>query len=451
MTAYDPLFAKSPETGLGYPASYWAATAGPAPADDGPAPARLDTPVAIIGGGYTGLSCAYHLAKRYGIKAVVLEANRPGWGASGRTGGFARMSLGRLTAAQMIEQWGLDTARRAFGEARAALDNVRATIRDCAIDCDAIEAGHLKIAHRPSRVAALKKEAELHQREFGYAAEFVPGETLRSRHVGGTQSHGALRIPDALAVHPLKLAFGVLRAARAAGASVHSASPVIAWRKSGAEHVLTTPDGTVHAKSVVLATNAYTPQHLHPAVRATLFPVLSQIIVTRPMTAEEIRATNFVTRHVMTDARNLIYYWRRLPDDRIMFGGRGLIADDERRNTRQRDYLLSELKAKYPGLADITVDYTWTGWVGFTRDFLPHIYHAPDDASVHYALGYQGSGVSMSQYAGLLLAGRLAGEHIGNVIPPTGTPLVRFAGHHLLRLPQRALYHWYKLRDGSDW
>lgn len=451
MSTYDPLFAKSPGTGCDYPDSYWAATAGPAPADDGPAPARVDTPVAIIGGGYTGLSCALHLARRYGIKAVVLEANRPGWGASGRTGGFARMSLGRLTAAQMIEQWGIETARRAFAETRAALDNVRATIRDSAIDCDAIEAGHLKIAHRPSRVPALKREAELHQREFGYAAEFIGGEALRSRHVGGTQSHGALRMPDAVAVHPLKLAFGVLRAARAAGASVHASSPVIAWHKEGAEHVLTTPAGTVRAKTVVLATNAYTPQHLHPAVRSTLFPVLSQIIVTRPMTAQEIDAANFVTRHVMTDARNLIYYWRRLPDDRIMFGGRGLIADDPRRNSSQRDYLLSELKVKYPGLAHISVDYTWTGWVCFTRDFLPHIYHAPDDASVHYALGYQGSGVSMSLYAGLLLARRIAGERIENVIPPTGTPLVRFFGHGLLRLPQRVLYHWYKWRDNSDW
>ncbi len=143
------------------------------------------------------------------------------------------------------------------------------------------------------------------QREFAYPAEFIDADELRSAHIGGTQSHGALRIPDALAVHPLKLASGVLRMARAAGATVYTASPVTAWEKRGAEHVLTTPQGTVRARTVVLATNGYTPQHLHSAVRATLLPVLSHIIVTRPLTPEEIHAANFATRHVLTDSRKL--------------------------------------------------------------------------------------------------------------------------------------------------
>lgn len=450
ITPYDPLFAPTPGTGLDHPASYWAATAGPLPADDGPAPPRVETEVAIIGGGYTGLSCAHHLARHYGIKPVVLEANRPGWGCSGRNGGFARMALGRLTAAQMIELWGRDIAKRAFGETMNSLNTVRDMIREGGIECDASEAGHLRIAHRASRAPELKAEAGLLQCEFEYPAEFLSAEEVQARHIGGTQSHGALRIPDALALHPLKLSLGVLRTARAAGATVHPASPVTGWTKRGAEHVLATPCGEVRAKTVVLATNGYTPQHLHPAVRATLFPVLSHIIVTRPLTADEIRGTNFVTRHVLTDARKLLYYWRRLPDDRVMFGGRGLITDAPGMNVRQRDYLLSELKAKLPGLENVTVDYDWHGWVCLTRDFLPHIYHAQDDRSVHYALGYQGSGVSLSLYAGKLLARRVAGDRIENPIPPLATPLARFPLHRLLRVAQRTMYHWYKFRDNTD-
>src|SRR5688572_28291480 len=141
MTPYDPMFATSPGTGLAYPPSYWAATAGPPPADDGAAPARIDTEVAIIGGGYTGLSCAYHLARHYGIRATVLEANRPGWGCSGRNGGFARMAMGRYTAAEMIDAWGRDVAKRAFSETMNSLDTVREMIRDGGIDCDASGAG----------------------------------------------------------------------------------------------------------------------------------------------------------------------------------------------------------------------------------------------------------------------------------------------------------------------
>ena len=450
MTPYDPLFASGPGTGLAHPASYWAATAGPIPVDDGPAPAQCETEVAIIGGGYTGLSCAYHLARRYGIKPVVLEANRPGWGCSGRNGGFARMALGRFTPAQMIESWGRDTARRAFGEAMASLRHVRELIRDGSVDCDASEAGHLKIAHRAGRALELQAEAELLQREFEYPAEFLSAEEVRGGHIGGTQSHGALRIPDALAVHPLKLALGVLRMARAARSVVHAASPVIAWEKRGTEHRLTTPHGLLRAKAVVLATNGYTPQHLHPAVQGRLLPVLSHIIVTRPLTAGEIRATQFVTRHVLTDTRKLLYYWRRLPDDRIMFGGRGRMSDAPGTSVRQRDFLLSELKAKLPGLEAVTVDYDWHGWVCLTRDFLPHIHHAEDDVTVQYALGYQGSGVSLSLYAGKLLAQRAAGQEIENPIPPTTTPLARFPLHRLLRVAQSALYLWYRFRDNRE-
>jgi len=447
---YDPLTAATPGAGLDHMPSYWTATAGALPPDDGPAPRQLDAEVAIIGGGYTGLSCAYYLARAHGIRSVVLEANRAGWGCSGRNGGFARMALGRLSAEQMIAAWGKAVAASAFGVMHASLDNVRTLIADGHIDCDASDAGHLKIAHRPSRAAELRREAAVLQREFDCPAEFIEADKLRAEHIGGTQSHGALRIPDALAVHPLKLASGVLRMARAAGATVHTASPVTAWEKHGAEHVLTTPHGTVRAKQVVLATNGYTPQHLHPAVRATLLPVLSHIIVTRPLTSVEIRAANFVTRHVLTDSRKLLYYWRRLPDDRILFGGRGLIADSPERNAQQREFLLAELKSKYPGLERVTVDYDWHGWVCLTRDFLPHIHHAADDPSAHYALGYQGSGVSLSLYAGKLLAQCVAGDAVENLPPAVHAPLARYPLHNLIRIPQRVMYLWYKYLDNSD-
>lgn len=447
---YDPLTARSPGTGAPHMPSYWTATAGPAPADDGIAPAAADTDVVIIGGGYTGLSCAWHLAKTYGIKSMVLEANRPGWGCSGRNGGFARAAIGRHGYARMIELWGRDTARRVFGESLAAVQNVRDVLRDGNITDGGIEAGHLKIAHRANRAAALAREAELLQREFDYPAEFLTAGQVHARHIGGTQAHGALLFPDALAVHPLKLAHGMLELARAAGAAVHSASGVLDWKKTGGTHVLTTPHGTVQARTVVLATNGYTPEHLHACVRGTTLPLLSHIIVTRPMTAVEKTASGFRTGHVLTDTRKLLYYWRRLPDDRILFGGRGLIADTPGGHAQQRDFLLAELQAKLPALRDITVDHDWWGWVCLTADFLPHIHHAADDPSVHYALGYQGSGVAYGLYAGKLLAGAIAGDTGANPAPPVATPLPRFPFAALRRVGQRAMYQWYRWCDERD-
>ena len=446
-TPYDPLTALTPGNGELHPPSYWSATAGITPPDDGAVPTTGDTDVAIIGGGYTGLSCAYHLAHNYGIRAMVLEANRAGWGCSGRNGGFARAAIGRHSYAKMLESWGRETARSIFRESLAAVQNVRDLMRDGGINCDPLEAGHLKIAHRPGRAAALAREAELLQHEFDYPAEYLDAAQVQQSHIGGPQSHGALRFPDAIAVHPLKLVHGMLELARASGATVHSSSGVTSCTKSGNTHILTTPHGRVNARTVVMATNGYTPEHLHGCMRSTTLPVLSHIIVTRPMSAVEKSGSGFQTSHVLTDTRNLLYYWRRLPDDRILFGGRGLITDTPDGRARQRDFLLAELQAKLPALRDITVDYDWWGWVCLTADFLPHIHTAANDPSVHYAMGYQGSGVSYALYAGKLLAQRIAGDGPASPPNPVITPLPRFPLPTLRRAGQRAMYHWYRWRD----
>ncbi len=443
---YDPIFADGPGTGLAHPDSWWVHTAGPLPPDDGPAPAALDTEVAVIGGGYTGLSTALHLARR-GRRVVVLEANRPGWGCSGRNGGFARMAFGRLSFGDMVGRFGLPAAKVLFRQAMASLDNVRQMIHDGGIDCEASEAGHLKIAPKPGRAAALQAEARLMQRELDYPAEFIDARTLQRDHLGGAQSHGALRVPDALALHPLKLAAGVLRMARGAGATVYSASPVVGWRKEGATHVLSTPHGTVRAAHVVVGTNGYTAPGLHPELKAVMMPILSHIIVTRPMTDAEVASSNFVTGHVLTDARKLMFYWRRLPDRRILFGGRGLIADTPGRTADHRRYLYRELIAKYPSLDGIAIEHDWHGWVAFTRDFLPRIRCAADDPTVHYAVGYQGSGVSLSLYAGRLIAARIDGDGSEPEIEAARHPVRPFPMHRLMRIPQRALFHWYRFLD----
>jgi taurine dehydrogenase large subunit len=441
----DPLRSEGPGRGLPHPPSYWSAVSGPAPPDDGALTGDRETDIAVIGGGYTGLSSAYHLA-RGGARVVVLEANRAGWGCSGRNGGFARPVIGRHGPAKMISLWGLESARRVFAEALAALGTVRTLIREGGIDCDATGEGHLKIAHRASRMAGLAADAAVWRDQYGYAAGLLIAEEVRKKHLGGPQSHGALHFRDAIGLNPLKLSFGMLKLARGAGAAVHGASPVTGWRKDGAHHVLATPGGTLRANTVVIATNGYTAERLHAATRARLLPVLSHIIVTRPMTPAEKDAAAFHSNHVITDTRNLLYYFRRLPDDRIMFGGRGQILDSEASRAAQREFLRQELVKKAPALANITVEHDWAGWVCITADQMPHVHHAEDDASVLYALGYQGSGVSFALHAGKLLADRLAGKPLPN-LPPAFTPLPRFPLPFLRRLAQRAAFVWWRIRD----
>jgi taurine dehydrogenase large subunit len=443
---YDPLKAPHPGQGLAHDESYWTATAGAEPGDDGPVAGDREADIAIIGGGYTGLSCAYHLARNFGARPVVLEANRTGWGCSGRNGSFARPTLGRLKYTDWVERWGEARARDLFAESLEALDTVRDLIREGGIDCDVQPEGSLRIAHKASAVVALERDHRVLVETFGYPAELLDGAAIGARHFKGEEAHAALRMPDSFALHPLKLAQGVLVMARAAGAVVHGGSPVTAWRKDGARHVLKTPGGEVRAGTVVLATNGYGPEHLHPVLRSRLLPVLSNIVVTRPMSAEEKAACNLVTTDVMYDTRRMLNYYRRLPDDRMLLGNRGPITADPAVLAAHRDVLLGNLKRKFPPLKDITADYFWGGWVAVTRDFMPHVHHAEGDPSVHYALGYCGSGVAAALHAGRRLAERIGGK--AAVFPLLDRPLPRIPFGAFRRLAQRVLFQWYGYLDG---
>jgi gamma-glutamylputrescine oxidase len=448
--AYDPLRAPHPGQGLAHPQSYWAATAGEAPDDDGPLAGDRDAEVAIIGGGYTGLSCAYFLARDFGIHAVVLEANRPAWGCSGRNGGFTRGAIGKLSYQQWIDKWGVETARALFADTQIALATARDVIREGAIECDVQPDGGLKLAHRPSRVKALEAERKLLSDVFDCKTELLDPAAIEAAHFKGAEAHAGLRDTHSFGLHPLKLAYGVLRMARGDRAVVHRASPVTEWTREGRTHILHTPGGRVRAPLVVLATNGYTPEGLHSGIRGRLLPLLSNIIVTRPMTAAEKDACRFVTSDVMSDTKNMSPYFLRLPDDRILFGGRGPIRESDEGMALHRDRLLVELKAKFPLLADITADYFWGGWVCFPLDFIPHIHHTEDDSSVHYAIGYAGRGVAYGLHAGRLLAARLAGRDTGTIAAPVDTTLRRYPLAAFRRLGQRVMTQWYRFQDNRD-
>ncbi len=442
---YDPLKAPHPGQGLGHADSYWAATAGADPEDDGPLAGDRETRVAIIGGGYTGLSCALHLARDFGVNPVVLEANRCGWGCSGRNGSFARPALGRLKYADWIDRWGEVRSRALFAEAMAAIDTLRGLIRDGGIDCDVQPDGCLKIAHRANRVAVLERDHKVLREVFGHPSELLDRPAIEADHFKGEEAYAALRMVDSFALHPLKLAQGVLRMARGAGAVVQGGSPVTGWSKDASGHILHTPGGRLRAESVVLATNGYGPEHLHRCLASRLLPMLSNIIVTRPMTAAEKAACNLVTTDIMFDTRAMLNYFRRLPDDRLMLGNRGPITADPAVMTAHREVLLGNLKRKFPALKEMTVDYFWGGWVAVTRDMMPHVHQAEDDSTVHYALGYCGSGVSAALHAGRRLAERIGGG--AAVLALLDRPLPRIPLGALRRLVQRAMFSWYRFQD----
>lgn len=442
---YDPLHDRHPGQGEPYPASYWADHAGPAPLDDGMLQQDLTVEVAIIGAGYTGLSAAYHLARDFGVQAVVLEANQTAWGCSGRNAGFVLKSSGRKPYAQMAKQWGDAVMRGVYHEFCEGLERVKALIAT-GIDCDAQPQGYLRMAHKPAMVKTLASQADFLQSRLGYDVEFLSRDDVHRHYVADEQCFGALRFADGFGVNPLKLAYGYQQLARAAGARIYTASPVLSLQSDGAWQVLQTPHARVRAKKVIVATNGYTPKGLHVGIQARTLPVLSQIIVTQPLSAQQLADSRFQTNQVVMDTRALKYYYRKLPDNRILFGGRGAITGQQANDPYYANRLLAVLKQSFPALTTLRYDYQWSGWICMALDDIPHIYQADDAGNVVYSMGYCGSGLSFSVQAGYRLAQKVSGQAMP-ALPLYQQPLPKFPFAPLRRVGQWGYFHYGMIKD----
>ena len=444
---YDPMTARSLGPKSDYAPTYWIGTAGPAPEDDGPVTGDMDADVVVIGSGYTGLSCAIHLAKMHGIKAVVLEANGVAYGCSTRNGGQAQVSSGRLKRSQWIERWGLDVAKGMHAEVCEAFELFRDLIKDPNIDCDPQDGGHYYIAHKASVMPTLAKEAALLRDTFGYDARMLSRDELHQTVARDMEAHGAMWEADGVGIHAAKLAFGYLKLARSLGAKVHTDSPVESWEYRNGAHHLRTPQGTVRAKRVAVATAAYAPRGLNPRVKDRLMPIMSNSVVTRVLTDAELAEVGIQKLSPLTDTRTLRHYYRLLPDNRLQIGSRAAITGKDAANPAHLNALKEGMARKFPALRGIELDYSWWGWVDVSHDMMPRITGLPDMPGAFYALGYGGNGVMYSAMAGRRMAQLVAGEAVPNLpifnseLPHEGwkTPF--------RRLGQWGLYHLYHYRD----
>ena len=454
---YDPLVAPTPGSGRAYAPTYWVASAGAPPADDGPVRGDMDADIVVIGSGSTGISTALYLAQEHGMRAVVLEANQVAWGCSSRSGGQGQNASGRLTRTQWIARWGLDVAQQLDREIRTGFENFRQLTHE--IDCDAFEGGHLYVAHRPQKMAYLRNEARVRREAFGYDTRILSAEELRRDYCDEREAAGALLEQEGIGIHPLKFTFGLMAKARALGVTVHPASPVQGWQTTGGVHHLRTPGGTVRARRVAVCTGGYTGQGLNPMLRNKLMPILSNSVVTRPLTDAELKATHFRSHTFLTDTRTLRFYYRLLKDKRLQIGSRSSVTGAEAEEPGHLKLLTDAIARKFPPLAGIQIDYSWWGWVDVSHDMMPRITQPDPAQTVWHALGYGGNGVSFSTWAGKRLAERVAGKDGGDAVfklPIYDSPLEYPNMLGSLRSPvwapfrrmgQRMLYKWYWLRD----
>ena len=416
--------------------SYYAATANQSGAwPELVGEARCD--VCVVGGGFTGLSAALHLAER-SYSVVLLEAARLGWGASGRNGGQLSSGL-RIGASDLVARFGRDEARRLWELAEEAKATVRERIAKHDIDCD-LKAGNLHAAAKRRHLTEMARDVACQQEVLGYdAARLVDGEEVRDlvatqAYFGGVLDMGAGHL------HPLNYALGLAAAAQGAGAKLHEGSAVSAIEE-GARPLVRTARGRVRARHVVLACNGYLGR-LEPRIAAKIMPIGSYMLATAPL--PEARARALIPGDIaIADSKFVVDYYRLSADRRLLFGGGETYTAREPRDIAA--FVRRHMLRVFPQLEDLAIDYAWGGQLAITLNRAPHFGRL--GPNLYFAHGFSGLGVALTSLAGKLIAEAVAGS-AERFDVFARIPHRDFPGGARLRAPAQVLgMLWYSLRD----
>ena len=376
---------------------YWW-QAGPRPTDEAQdLPNAVD--VLVVGSGYTGLHAALRTA-RAGLSTLVVDADALGAGCSSRNGGQVSTSVkGDYLA--LAGKYGPEQATAMLGEGVEALNFLETFIHDEAIECDWHRSGHFSGAHNPAAYDATAKRLSNLPKELGIQWHMVSASDQRSE-IGSDRYFGGVVYPNNGALQPALYHNELLARVQSAGAQTIGHCRVDAIDKSGSGFVVRTSLGKVRAAKVAVATNGYTGP-VTAWQRRRIIPIGSYIIATEQVdesTAREIAPTG----RTMTDSRRLVFYYR-MHERRMIFGGRVALSETDPLVSAPR--LHTAMSEIFPQLSATPIEYSWLGFVGYTFDTLPHI---GEENGVHYAMGYCGSGISLSSYLGSIMGSQISGE-----------------------------------------
>jgi glycine/D-amino acid oxidase-like deaminating enzyme len=416
---------------MSLPQSLYRETARPAPetpALDG----DCSVSVAIVGGGFTGLSTALHLAEQ-GAAVAVLEQHEPGWGASGRNGGQVNPGL-KPDPDQVEADFGSDLGVRMVELSGNAPNVVFELIQRHQIVCEALQSGTLRAAMHRRAQDGVRSTAEQWMRRSPMVSlldrDVMSGLTGTDRYIGALLDRRGGQL------NPLGYARGLAAAAQKAGAAVFGGTPVSRIQRNGRNWQLATPTGTVTAEKIVLATNGYTGD-LWPGLRRSIVPVYSAIVASEPV-GEDVMPT----RSSLYEMGNVTVYYRKDRDNRILMGGRSAQRDVSRPEELQS--LIDYAVRLWPALRGVRWTHAWSGQLAITTDHYPHI-HEPEE-TVLACLGYNGRGVAMSTAMGVELARRAIGGRDAEIAMPI-TGIRQIPCHGLWKSAVEARVVYGRVRD----
>ncbi|MCW6509510.1 NAD(P)/FAD-dependent oxidoreductase [Lichenifustis flavocetrariae] len=392
--------------------------------------------VAIVGGGFTGLSAALPLAQR-GVEVAVLEAREPGWGASGRNGGQVNPGL-KHEPDEIEAEFGAALGRRMIALSGDAPNRVFALIREHQIRCDARQTGTIRATFTNGSADTIRRATERWQRR-GAPVELLDRDGIATATGTGRYICGALDRRGG-SVNPLGYARGLAEAAIRAGASVHSQTPAAAVVRQGNKWLLTTPRGSVTAEWLVLATNGYTDD-LWPGLRRSIVPVYSGIVATEPL-PDAVARRILPEGSVLYEHEAITVYYRLDAANRLLMGGRSRLRPLEGPEGF-RD-LMRYTKRLWPFIGDVRWSHGWNGQLAITTDHYPHLQEPGPNAIA--CLGYNGRGIAMATVMGGEIARRISGTPASDLDMPV-TPLRPIPFHRLWPLAASARIAYGRARN----
>lgn len=398
-------------------------------------PARVD--VAIVGSGYTGLNAAIELAKN-GVSVAVLDQETIGWGGSSRNGGLFSPDIA-AGMTKIEKRYGNDTVQYFWQWSLEACDHIERTVTNEGIECDFHRDGQIYLAFKPDHFIHAKSYMEYVIEKFDHTGvRAIEAEDLQNE-IGSGSYYGGILEEAGGGADPAKYVFGIAQAAKLHGAMLVENAKVSDITRSNGSFQVSSSKGIVESKEVLLATSGYT-SHLVPKARYGIFPVTSCIILTEPLPLklqQELSPNN----RVFYDSKRLLNYFRLTADGRMLFGGRKSSSEDSNL-MRSAKRIHRRMLEVFPQLKDTPISHTWSGYVGYTFDKMPHIGCVN---GIHYAYGYCGHGLAAASYMGVEAAKLISGEQESSPFMEIPHPRYFFASFEKLFIPLGSI--WYGFLD----
>lgn len=367
------------------------------------APARGDqrVEVAVVGAGFTGLNAGLALAEA-GKSVAIFDAQSPGWGASARNGGFCCLGGTKLPFAAIRRLTGEDGLRDWCATEMAAVDHVRDLLKCHGIDAQTHSHGETIMAHNARSMAGLRRDQAEVDAAYGFTTQLIEAEELPQHGMRGP-FHGAMTLPHGFALNPRAYVDGLTTATLAAGARIYTGSAIQSVKRNGGIFTLKTNQPTIRADQVVFATNGYSSEDVPDWMRARFMPLQSSIIVTRPLSDEEI-ATGWSSAQMAYTDQVLLHYFRLLPDRRFLFGMRGGFRATPASDAQLRKRIRRQFEGAFPFWSHVETEHSWNGMLAFSSKLAPYVGPVPELPGAFTGFAYHGNGVAMGSYAGRLLA-----------------------------------------------